>query len=220
MINFLGIIVARKHSQRIKNKNLKKLGKKRLIEYTFSAIKNSKKLDDIILSTDDDRIIQLAKKYNIHAPFKRPGSLSKSNTQMSHVVEHALLFYRKLNNKLPKNFIIFQPTSPFRDAKDIDNSVAKFIKLKSNSLVSVSEPLNPIHETFMIKRNKLSKSLKKFNKNIFFLNGSIYINNTKRFLKDKLLVKKNSNIFITKKENSIDINEKIDFELASAIIKK
>ena len=59
MINFLGIIVARKHSQRIKNKNLKKLGKKRLIEYTFSAVKNSKKLDDIILSTDDDRIIQL-----------------------------------------------------------------------------------------------------------------------------------------------------------------
>ena len=110
-----------------------------------------------------------------------------------------LYYFIELNNKLPKNFIIFQPTSPFRDAKDIDNSVAKFIKLKSNSLVSVSEPLNPIHETFMIKRNKLSKSLKNLIK-IFFLNGSIYINNTKKFLKDKLLVKKDSNIFITKKK--------------------
>ena len=55
--------------------------------------------------------------------------LCQNLIRMSHVVEHALLFYRKLNNKLPKNFIIFQPTSPFRDAKDIDNSVAKFINL-------------------------------------------------------------------------------------------
>ena len=219
MHNFLGIIAARKKSIRIKNKNLEKLGKKKLIEYTFSSAKKSKKLDKIFLSTDDTKIIKLAKRYNIKAPFLRPSSISTSKTKMETVVLHSLKFYKKKYNILPKNFVILQPTSPFRTQKDIDNSINKYKKLKSKSLVSVSKPLNPVEEIFIISKRKLGKNLKKFKNNSLFLNGSIYIRNTREFLKQGILISKNSNYFVTKKINSIDINDKMDLSFAKSLIK-
>ena len=220
MTKFLGIIVARKGSVRIKNKNLKMLGDKKLIEYTFLSAKKSKKLSHVVLTTNDFKIINLAKKYKIKAPFVRPNSLSKSNSKTEPVILHLLRFYKKNYNFFPENFVILQPTSPFRTNVDIDKSIEKYKKLKSKSLVSVSEPLNPLKLIFKIKRNKLIKNFKKDFKRSFLLNGSIYIKNTKEFLKSKKLIEKKTDIFITEKVNSIDINNEMDFNFAKSILKK
>ena len=215
MHNFLGIIAARKKSIRIKNKNLEKLGKKKLIEYTFSSAKKSKKLDKIFLSTDDTKIIKLAKRYNIKAPFLRPSSLSTSKIKMEAVVLHSLKFYKKKYNILPKNFVILQPTSPFRTQKDIDNSINKYKKLKSKSLVSVSKPLNLLKNFYYYKR-KLGKNLKSSKITLIF--KWVYLQKHKRILKQGILISKNS-IILSKKINSIDINDKMDLSFIKSLIK-
>tara|TARA_B100001057_G_scaffold500475_1_gene615763 strand:- start:1498 stop:2163 length:666 start_codon:yes stop_codon:yes gene_type:complete len=218
MLKFLGVIVARKGSMRIKNKNLKNLGNKKLIEYTFLSAKKSKKLNQIILTTNDLKIINLAKKHKINTPFIRPNSLAKSNTRTEPVILHLLKFYKKKYNCLPKNFVILQPTSPFRTSMDIDNSIKKYERLKSTSLVSVSEPLNSLKSIFIVNKNKLSKSFKKYSLNSYLLNGSIFIRNTKEFLKSKKLIEKKTDTIVTAKINSIDINDKMDLNFAKSLI--
>ena len=59
----LAIITARKNSKGIKNKNIKKLNNKPLIQYTFESANNSKLITDIIVSTDSNKIIELSKKF-------------------------------------------------------------------------------------------------------------------------------------------------------------
>ena len=221
MKKFVAIIPARKNSRRLKNKNLTKIGKKKLIEYTFATAVKSKKLDDIILTTDDLRIINLAKKYGIKAPFIRPKSISGPHATTESVLIHALKFYLNKYNFLPDNLVLLQPTSPFRTAKDIDMSIKKYERLKSSSLVSVSKPLNSLNGIYIsLNKDFLKKNLKKFESKGFFLNGSIYISNIKKFLKTKKLFGNKSNYFLTSKENSIDINDEIDLNLAKTLIKK
>ena len=60
----LGVIIARKNSRRLKNKNILQISKIKLIEFTIIAAIKSKKFHQIVVSSDDERILNLKKKYN------------------------------------------------------------------------------------------------------------------------------------------------------------
>ena len=62
----LAIVPTRKDSLRLKNKHIKKIGKKKLIDYTFDAIKKSKKITKTILLSNDEKVIKIAKKKKIY----------------------------------------------------------------------------------------------------------------------------------------------------------
>ena len=68
----LCVVLAKKNSKGLPNKNMKLLLGKPLIWYTFDAIKKSKIFDRVILSSDSIKIINFARKMNIEAPFVRP----------------------------------------------------------------------------------------------------------------------------------------------------
>ena len=63
----LGIILARKDSRRIKRKNIRPLGGKPLVVWTFECAKKSKRLDRVVVSTDDEEVKRLAEEYEIEA---------------------------------------------------------------------------------------------------------------------------------------------------------
>ena len=77
IINFLALIPARKGSKRIKGKNLTKIGKKPLIQYTFENSVKSKRIDKILLSSNDHKILNLGKKFKLDYVLKRPEKKSK-----------------------------------------------------------------------------------------------------------------------------------------------
>ena len=88
-MKILGIVCARAGSRGLKNKNMKLFHGKPLICWTFEKLKKIKQLDKIIVSTDDDNIIKLAKKNKIDVIFKRPKYLSDSNSSKIDVWRHA-----------------------------------------------------------------------------------------------------------------------------------
>ena len=90
----LGIIPARCGSKRIKNKNIKLLNEKPLIEYTIDAASNSKKLDRFIVSTDCAEIAKICKKAGAEVPFLRPSELAKDSTPDKSFLLHALSFLK------------------------------------------------------------------------------------------------------------------------------
>ena len=223
----LVLIPARKGSRGIKNKNKTLIFKKRLIEFTFEALINSKLNAEVCLSTDDIEIIKIGKKYNINAPFVRPQRISKDKTSINEVIFHALGWYKKNKNFIPENILILQPTSPGRDKIDIKSSFEIFKRSKNNSLVSVTTPKNHPCEILIKKKDKY-KFVINCEKNLqrqeypktFYIDGSIYIFKTKYFLKKNRIFDENSLIYISKSKNNIDIDTKEDLEFFKFLISR
>ena len=106
----IAFILARKNSKRFKSKNTKKLGKLTLTEHSILAVQKSKCFDRIIVSSDDQKILSLNKKYKKVEFLKRPSKLAKDHSKALDV----LLFYcKKLDLKKSYNYIgLFLPTAP------------------------------------------------------------------------------------------------------------
>ena len=222
-INYLAIIPARKRSKRIKNKNLIKINKKQLIKFTIDAAKKSKKIQKIILTSDDDRILKIAKKNKI-IPLKRPGKISGSFSTTEEAVKHAYFNYVKKRFLNVENIILLQPTSPLRNFKHINECIKLFEKKKYNSIFSAFEKKDFIWKN---KKNKLSsfsynykkrKNSQKMDK-LIFENGAIYIFQTKGFLKYNNRLFGKIGVYYMEKINSIDIDEIEDVKLVKQIFK-
>lgn len=143
--NILGVITARGGSKGIPGKNIKLLGDKPLIVYTIEAAKKSKLINHLIVSTDDEAIANVCKEYGANVPFLRPKELALDNTPHLPVIQHAIHFYEKENNVTIDFVVVLQPTSPFRIADDIDQTIQKLIDTKADSAVSLVEVVNSEH---------------------------------------------------------------------------
>ena len=201
-IKILALILARKNSKRLPKKNLRKIGKKTLVEWSIESAKNIIGIVDILVSTDDEKIIKIAKKNGAIAPWLRPKHLSHDNTSSEDTALHALNWYEKNISKI-NGLLLLQPTTPFRSKKFLRKAIQIFKKNNKKTIVSVSKILNG----------------KKFKKSI--INGSFYLTSPKRFRKNKNFEKKNFYpILIKKKQECVDINTKKDLNLAIKYYKK
>jgi len=227
MHRYFTIIAARKNSKGIKGKNLQVIGNKPLLQYTIEAALISKILDYTILSTDDTKAIKLANRLGLKVPFVRPKSISQEDSTQSDVISHALTWYKQKYKQYPDQVVLLQPTTPFRDHKDIDDAIIKFEQLPCASLISVCEPSqHPCDFVFINENGKLERVSLGDNenevgrqgyKNVFFINGGIYISTVERFIRKKFMFDENSSIHIMNKSHSLDIDYPFDLEVARAI---
>lgn len=137
--NILGVITARGGSKGIPGKNIKILGGKPLIVWTIDAAKKSKLIIHLIVSTDDKKIAEVAKKYGANVPFIRPAELAQDNTPHLPVMRHAIKFMEDKLGIIFDYAVILQPTSPFRTPEDIDKTLQKLIETGADSAVSLVE---------------------------------------------------------------------------------
>ena len=152
----LFIIPARKESKGIKNKNKLKIGKLTLIEYSIIEALKTNLRKKIVLTTDDTDIINIGKNYDVEIPFIRPSKLSNDKSRIEEVILHCLRWYQKNDNFYPDYFILLQPTTPLRQAKDIKKAFYQLIKNKKKSLISVSKVKHHPSE-YIIKKNNSFK---------------------------------------------------------------
>jgi N-acylneuraminate cytidylyltransferase len=222
--NFYIIIPARKNSKRISNKNLIKILKYKLIEYTIRHAKLSKKKTNLFISSDDFRIKKISDKYKVNFTLR-----SKNNSQDKSTTESAILETINQNKKkiiFNKNshIVLLQCTSPIRSRNDIDKAIKHYIKNKLDSLFSGCEnknlfwgqsnkTLQPINYN-MFKRKREQSMQKQF-----IENGSIYIFNLLKFLKYKNRLFGKIGIFLMNKITSIQIDDKEDVIICRKLLK-
>lgn len=197
----LALVLARKGSSRLKNKNLLILKDKPLIEWTFKKLnkKNIRKLFvDILISTDSLKILNLSKKYNFLSPWLRPKIYSTKFSTSESSALHALKWYEKNIQKVDGIFL-FQPTTPFRMDNKITLAVKMFLKY-NKQIVSIC-----------------SKNTHKFDKNS--INGSIYLSPVSILKNFESFTKKG---FIPLKMKTylenIDIDTRFDFDSAIKLL--
>ena len=216
---YICIIPARGNSKEIKNKNLKKINNKSLIEITYTEAKRSKIFDKIFISTESNRI---RSKFPKIIPFLRPKKLSEDHVHVSEVVIHALNEFRKLGLTF-KNVVMLLPTSPLRKSKHIIESIKLFEKNKSKSLISITDTGKLLTNLRFLENNnrllyfdkKIKKNIsRQSSKSIFAVNGSIFISNVKSFMKYKTFHTDNAIGYKMSIFESVDINTKEDLKLA------
>lgn len=152
-MRILGLIPARGGSKSIPKKNIKILQGKPLIQYTIEAAKSAKKLTSLILSSDDEAIIEVAKKLNLEVPFVRPKHLAEDKSPTLGVIQHALKFYEEQNIYFDA-VCLLQVTSPFKTGKFIDEAIEKFIESNCDALVSVQKVPDEYNPDWTFKKDE------------------------------------------------------------------
>jgi CMP-N-acetylneuraminic acid synthetase len=136
IIKYLAIIPCRKNSKRIKNKNLKKINDKSLVEITLNQAQKVKQIESIIISTDSTKILKIIKDHKKIIKFKRKKRLSKDNSTTESVILDVIQEYEKKKDREIKNIILLQATSPLRRYSDISNAIKTYEEGNYDSLFS------------------------------------------------------------------------------------
>lgn len=122
-LKIMAIIPARGGSKGIPNKNIVPLGGKPLISYTIKAAKQSKYVNRIIVSTDDEKIAEVSRQYGAETPFMRPAELAQDDSPVMPALYHAVEWLDKNEGYKSDILLMIQPTSPFVKSEQIDKAV-------------------------------------------------------------------------------------------------
>lgn len=212
----IAIIPARSGSKGLPNKNILMLLDKPLMAYSIEAAIDSGCFERVIVSTDSLEYKVIAEQYGAEV-ILRDEELASDTATSFLVIEDVL-------NKVSgyDYFVLLQPTSPFRDAKHIKQAIKEFeLKAQMNFLISVCESnksadlIKPINDDFSLKYFDLDFSnYRRQNKKEYTPNGAIFIGQNQAYLDKKHFFGADSLAFIMNKADSVDIDDKLDFELA------
>ena len=215
----LSIIPARGGSKGLPRKNIIDLAGKPLIAWTIEASLNSEYISKTIVSSDDDEILNISKKYNADI-IKRPDELALDTTAIEPVIKH-VVEELKIENLEYDYLVLLQPTSPLRYAKDIDNAFDMLFKNNATALISVCEIDNKILKAFKqnkdtfiegISNNKYPFMRRQDLPKIYLSNGSIYIIKIDEFLINNSFHTNKTISYIMNEIKSIDIDTQGDLE--------
>lgn len=135
-MSLVALMPARGGSKGIPRKNLALCGGRSLLHWTAEAALQSGVIDRAILSTDDQDIAEAGLALGLEVPFLRPADLAGDATLMLGVMQHCLSELRRAGETV-EAIVLLQPTSPFRRAHHVRESVVKFRETQAQTLVSV-----------------------------------------------------------------------------------
>ena len=221
----LAIIPARGGSKRLPRKNILPLGGKPLIGWSIEAAKQSKYIDEVFVSTDDQEIADIVSSIGINIPELRPSHLStdKATTQ-------SVLFYTLENfGQGSEIVVLLQPTSPFRNHQHIDEAIELLEDKSAFSIISVTPCEHPpqwsntlpddgsMKDFIRSESGKRSQELGQW----FRLNGALYVYDVNELLKAKdMAYRQDTYAYTMPNEFSIDIDNQIDFDMAEFFLKR
>lgn len=179
----IAVIPARGGSKRIRHKNIKDLWGKPLIAYTIEAAKNSRYVDEVVVSTEDPQIKSVALQYGARV-VDRLAELATDEAKTEPVLLHVLNVLRSEGMNDIGLVVLLQATSPMRTSEHIDQAMEQFNREGADSLVSVTEeyrffwkdgrPLNYSLDNYMSRPRLVKNEVDPFLKE----NGAIYITKT------------------------------------------
>lgn len=137
--NTLILIPARSGSTRVKGKNIRVLGEKPLIGHVITAARESG-AGRVVVSTNDEEIAGIAKKYGAAIPFLRPAELSDAHASSVWCILHALQWFKDNENWIPEIVAFCPPTNPFLKKETITIMSQTLLERKDvNSIVTIAE---------------------------------------------------------------------------------
>ena len=214
----VAIIPVRKGSERIPYKNLKSFCNTTLLEIKIKQLKKIDIIDEIILNSNWDKAIEIAKREKISV-YKRDEYFASSEINGS-------MFHKHIAENTPKDFkyiLYAPPTSPLIKIETIKKAINEYFQ---NNEINDSLVTTSLCKNFLWKDNKplnyeLNNTPKTQNlPKIHILNHAICINTRENQIKKSSLVGINPILYEISEIESIDIDYPIDFEIAEFLYNK
>jgi CMP-N-acetylneuraminic acid synthetase len=141
----LAIIPARGGSKSIPRKNIRSFAGHPLIAYSIAAGLAAEAVTRLLVSTDDEEIAAVARRYGAETPFLRPPEFAKDQTPDLPVFQHALHWLEQHEGYRPEIVVQLRPTSPLRQVWHIDQAVYRLLERpEADSVRAVCVPFqNP-----------------------------------------------------------------------------
>lgn len=224
-MKILALIPARGGSKRLPRKNILPLGGMPLINWSIDVVKNIPEICDILVSTDDEKIADIAFKSGALVPWLRPAELSTDTASSIDVALHALDWYEEKFGSVD-GLLLLQPTSPFRTKNTIKQAIKLFRKFNSRGVLGVSTSHSHPSWAFRIEGNELipfvesrmdiCQQSKSYN-----VNGCIYLKSPQKLRSEKtFLGEKNIPLVINSEVESIDIDTEYHWKFAEYLLEK
>ncbi len=202
------------------------LGGKPVLAWTIEHAESCRYIDDVVVSTDNKKIADIARNWGGNVPFMRPRELAEDSSKIIDVINHALLFLENSGHRFDI-LVLLQPTCPLRAKKDVECAVELFFEKNAKAVISVSEvEHSPLWSNTLPADGSMRRFLKPevINRNrqelptYYRLNGSIYIASIEHLKRNQSFFGEHTFAYIMPRERSIDIDTIIDFLHVKAIM--
>lgn len=227
----LAIIPARSGSKGLPGKNLRHLDGRPLVTWPISAALGSSVVDRVIISTDDEKIAEVARMAGAEVPFMRPSSLSGDNASSMDVVMHALDAMAAQGDVFDY-VVLLEPTSPLTESSDIEKALSRLMSAGNlaDAIVGISrvEATHPEYDVRVDSKGILSpymaldfSSLRRRQdiEPLYFLEGSLYISRVSAFKQHKTFYHNRTIGYEVPRWKSIEVDDLFDFIMVEAVLK-
>lgn len=221
------IIPARGGSKRIPRKNIKNFCGKPIISWSIEAALNCRCFSRVIVSTDDNEIAEVSKRYGAEVPFKRSESLSDDYTGTLPVVKN-VINWLEMNNENVDFICCLYPTAPFIEVSYLQEGLEKLIENNASYSISVTSFSYPIQRAFKLTKDKRLKMF--FPENInkrsqdleksFHDAGQFYWGKRSAWLEEESILDKNTVPIYIPRYKVQDIDDEEDWIQAERIFNK
>lgn len=218
------IIPARGGSKRIPHKNIVDFHGKPLIAYSIENALNSGVFDEVLVSSDDEKIINIALDYGANVPFVREKELSDDYSSSTVVIQDAISQLEKLGRNF-ENVCCLYATTPLLSANILKEAYEKFLTNKSEFLFAACEFDYPIQRAFKLDEKQ---RVSMFDENFYFSRsqdlekayhdaGAFYFGKKEAWLEKDFMFKTYSSVFLLPKNLVCDIDTAKDLEFAKML---
>lgn len=223
--DILIVIPARGGSKRLPRKNVLPLAGKPLIFWTIEAALEAKLNARIMVTSDDEEILTIARQYQRQGviAYKRSDELATDTASTADVLIDAVKAEQAAGYD-PKTLVLLQPTSPLRNAEDIQAALSVYREGGcEDTVVTVCEVDHPtawvgtIGENLRLEGIDLSGQRSQNYRTEYRLNGAVYVAGIAELKKNKGLFTCSLRASIMPREHSVDVDELLDFRVCEAI---
>ena len=227
-MDVLALITARGGSKGLPRKNVLPLAGKPLIAWTISAALASHCFTRVIVSTDDEEIADVSRKWGAEVPFMRPPELAQDDSVHFDTIVHAIRWLDNREEVRPDYVMQLQPTSPLRTAEDINAAVQIVQAGIAVAVVGVSVTE---HHPYLMKRiledgtavdfvsSDATDLRRQALPTVYSPNGAIFLNSRESLLQDRTFWLPGTHAYIMPSERSLDIDTAWDLYLADLILR-
>lgn len=143
----VAVIPARGGSKRIPRKNIRPFAGKPIIAWPIRAALSSGLFDQVVVSTDDAEIAEVARGAGALVPFVRPKNLSDDYADTKSVIRHTISEL-KLENEPEAQVCCIYPTSVFANAQILNEGLEKLISSKCKFVLSITSVDPGVYRAF------------------------------------------------------------------------
>jgi N-acylneuraminate cytidylyltransferase len=215
----IAIIPARGGSKRIPQKNIKKFNGIPIIAYSIRVAIESKLFDEVMVSTDDEEIADIAIKYGANVPFLRSLDNSSDCATTINVLKEVISEY-KINNLYFENTCCIYPCAPLIQVKQLYLAYKLLVENKYDTVFPIVKYSTPIQRAFKLIENKIEMFNPEMQntrsqdlENSYYDAGQFYWANTFKMIDQEILFTNNSGSIILDETEAHDIDNEIDWKI-------